>query len=665
MENGKTLYYWFFISTVTITRTMEAAMKYVSDIIGNQYKDWQPGDSIYISTQTGTGKTSFIINKLIKEYCSEGKKVLYLVNRSALRKQLELEIKNTLSYDEQKNIVLTSYQTLEEMYSNFAFNKSSFDYCEGVAAGKNVYSTEYVCDYVGHTMFSNCDFNIGNIKLSEFYCVICDECHYYLADSNYNTRTIFSYNLVKWFFSDKIRIYISATIDNISNYIKNDNLIIIPKNEKGIDVMRKSKNYRFLQTDWFAVNTKICKEYSKSTCMGSVYNQRNYDYADLYMVDSEEQIVDNIFEFNGRWLIFVDSKSFGRSLKRKINERNKEEQKKEKKEHERDKEYVPTFIEKKVVFMSSEYYDSPEEYRENLQIIKNQQQTVDVLIATSVYDNGINLKDELLNNIVIMADNEVEFIQMLGRKRIDESRVNLFLYRYDKNHFTSRLTNMSRKIEYLRTIYNGIISEVSRAASNSNNIAYCNYIELKSLVYWHSIIIQSFQDNSDIIKSAFVPVGKYLFLNPLSLRNLENMCEEFKRIVDLFDKDGITDKNTFIKEQLKWLNIEDKNAMASIILSREQRAIQRIVSAIDDKILQGTNSMLKEQCATFKSTLKEDLVILYSKANLPNEKKKKIITYMGQNDRPLSAPEMTILREQFGLPFEIKVSNGFWNFIRV
>ena len=41
----------------------------------------------------------------------------------------------------------------------------------------------------------------------------------------------------------------------------------------------------------------------------------------------------------------------------------------------------------------------------------------DVLITTSVLDNGVNIKDPDVKNIVLITDDEVEFKQMLGRKR--------------------------------------------------------------------------------------------------------------------------------------------------------------------------------------------------------------------------------------------------------
>ena len=53
--------------------------------------------------------------------------------------------------------------------------------------------------------------------------VVCDECHYFLTDSNYNTSTGVSFRWIQEMFAHKIRIFMSATIDEIEDIInKND-----------------------------------------------------------------------------------------------------------------------------------------------------------------------------------------------------------------------------------------------------------------------------------------------------------------------------------------------------------------------------------------------------------------------------------------------------------
>lgn len=72
--------------------------RWISDGIGEEYKTWKPNPKnnsftssprIFIESPTGTGKTSFIINKLLPYAATEGKHILYLGNRTALEKQTQ------------------------------------------------------------------------------------------------------------------------------------------------------------------------------------------------------------------------------------------------------------------------------------------------------------------------------------------------------------------------------------------------------------------------------------------------------------------------------------------------------------------------------------------------------------------------------------------------
>ncbi|MCI9594980.1 MAG: DEAD/DEAH box helicase family protein [Lachnospiraceae bacterium] len=79
-------------------------MKWVSDYIGEEYKDWEGGNKIFITSPTGSGNTQFILKTLLSCFSIENKK-LYLVNRRILKKQMETEI-SRLPYEQKSNIVI-------------------------------------------------------------------------------------------------------------------------------------------------------------------------------------------------------------------------------------------------------------------------------------------------------------------------------------------------------------------------------------------------------------------------------------------------------------------------------------------------------------------------------------------------------------------------------
>ena len=98
-----------------------------------------------------------------------------------------------------------------------------------------------------------------------------------------------------------------------------------------------------------------------------------------------------------KWLLFVDDKNLGKELAKQLGK-------------------------EKVVFISAENKRDRDQSDTVSEIVVNEKSNKQYLIATSVLDNGINLKDCQLRNIILMADTETEFIQMLGRKRKDGER---------------------------------------------------------------------------------------------------------------------------------------------------------------------------------------------------------------------------------------------------
>lgn len=67
-------------------------LSYVSDIMGETYKKWKPGNIIIIDAQTGTGKNFFIENVLIPWIVD--KKLLFISNRTNLKRQVKKRLLN-------------------------------------------------------------------------------------------------------------------------------------------------------------------------------------------------------------------------------------------------------------------------------------------------------------------------------------------------------------------------------------------------------------------------------------------------------------------------------------------------------------------------------------------------------------------------------------------
>ena len=86
--------------------------QYVTDVIGDEYKEWNHG-KIVISTPCASGKTTFILQVLLPYYYKMGKKVLMICNRRALKAQYKNGLyANCESYEETETIEFDTYQNM-------------------------------------------------------------------------------------------------------------------------------------------------------------------------------------------------------------------------------------------------------------------------------------------------------------------------------------------------------------------------------------------------------------------------------------------------------------------------------------------------------------------------------------------------------------------------
>lgn len=136
---------------------------WVSNIIGTDYKRWK-NEFVILDCGTGCGKSYFCLHILGSYAKSQKKKILYLCNRSKLRKQVYEEAKRLKLLNV---IIVTSYQKLQR------------------------------------------DIQDGKI-IPFFDYIVADECHYFTTDATFNDYTDVSYNYVMKQ-KDSVVLLISAT----------------------------------------------------------------------------------------------------------------------------------------------------------------------------------------------------------------------------------------------------------------------------------------------------------------------------------------------------------------------------------------------------------------------------------------------------------------------
>ena len=166
----------------------------------------------------------------------------------------------------------------------------------------------------------------------------------------------------------------------------------------------------------------------------------NYDYIDLYYFEKFEEVPGIIADASTakeKWLIFVDSIAKGKKLKEELLELTKND-------IQYDGSDEKLYTEEDVIFIDARY-ENDDESKESVEELKEKKLiSKKIIITTSVMDNGISFADKELRNIIIMADTQEEFIQMLGRKRQDGKKVKVYICSRDISYFKQRFNSVDR-----------------------------------------------------------------------------------------------------------------------------------------------------------------------------------------------------------------------------
>lgn len=268
-----------------------------------------------------------------------------------------------------------------------------------------------------------------------------------------------------------------------------------------------------------------------------------------------------------------------------------------------------------------------------------------IMIATSVMDNGINLKDNELRNIVLMADTETEFIQMLGRKRKDGEKVKLYICKYNRNHFEERLKGLENRLSIANDYVEKLI-ECERRNKYENE-------EDKVIMNLHIKLMRDLSDGRITIKDAgslFNVYGGLLYLNLLSYENLKNLNKFYKKVIGEFDKNG---EDAFVKMQLGWLDVIGEKA-DKIIQNSRLSYLDKYIMKINEILEQKNGKELdKQEAIDLKMSMLKPLEELFK--NIGDVDKPKDIK---RNDRPLSGKWLEVLKSKYGIKYKITESKG-------
>lgn len=399
--------------------------KFISDVIGEEFKEWKRGDIIILAAPTGCGKSTFVLEKLLPYAAERDEKVLYLVNRKILKEQIVERIEEKESVREQLCIKVSTYQHLEEQYSKMVASNNE----------------EYLKEFRGFTY------------------IIADECHYFSLDALYNTRTELSYRWIKNC-TRSIVVYISATMENVESRIREDfdNLKYEATNIYEKELLNECFNGRVdrMQSMVGAYGINLFSNLHERIVRKYQMPNNNCEHIEVNYVASIEELCDLMKRINEKWLVFVDSKDKGREMEKKISKgANKNE----------------------CLFIDAHFRRDEDASEEVERIAENSYYKSRVLIVTPVLDNGVSLIDNQLRNIVIMTDMKDSFFQMLGRKRGTNQKINLYLMSLTVREIRERY----RFYDKLRAICNECEKEREKAFGTIKGLPSLEQYQITSM----------------------------------------------------------------------------------------------------------------------------------------------------------------------------------------
>lgn len=243
---------------------------YLNEVMGDVYKQWNGGDSVFISAPTGVGKTTFVLQQLVPEAKSRGKEVLFLSNRTVLRDQI-------------KNIVARQQGIPED--TEFLKDVEEFD-------GITLASYQKIQAIQEQSCMNPYE------DAKRYLYVVFDEAHYILEDSLFNPRIIYLEKFLKD--CSMVKVFMSATISEVQDYLLHTQYA-----DKRFGVEKEIiSNY---------VSRELLKTYgfysgSYSYLWYVNYPEQRRNVTVKYF-DNFEQIATRINNSDEKWLIFIGNKN--------------------------------------------------------------------------------------------------------------------------------------------------------------------------------------------------------------------------------------------------------------------------------------------------------------------------------------------------------------------
>lgn len=539
---------------------------FISDAIGTDFTDWGHR-KIFLDAPTGTGKTTFILEKILPylhkknkiRRFRQDKKLLIVCNRRMLRKQYFYDIMTRFdSYDEVKESV--EVKTYQELAYIVRERKSLVGFFR-----------EYV--------------------------VICfDEVHYFYQDSDFNG--LGTYPLLKAVLLagiEKQMIFISATMD-----------CVYPLIEKELIRCWNYQRDKYMEEhSWIPDSLgKECIEILKPVS----HLRATYDYLRCICVPDQKTLCMKLAKSEGKSIVFIDDKKWADEFYSDIVE-------------------TGEVKESEICRMNAENLDSEENNPVMKELALANRLLPKILITTSVLDNGISIKDPNVKNVIIFTESKVSFMQMVGRIRTDSiaGKINLYFIPRSAEYFERREISLRRCMEKIdemkKRTFKNCFSEILSSLLNVNDegkdiyqktvVFYTDLIETDGLADWKEDIFHS---------------GNFCFtINPFAERKLG----DFYTAECKFHKLAREDKMKVILEQMRWLGLseDDLEITESDYLRERQRQLVNELLTVKKFDNKQFSSFKEKMCTEYRKDLFSDIV--QKNGSFSTQKLKEILVRFG------------------------------------
>lgn len=414
------------------------AGRFLADIIGEEYKQWKAGECVLATTTTGSGKTWFVLNRLLPYAKEQGKHVVYYCNRKFLNMQVQASAKKRI-YDDmgQDKEGLAPYLHIR----TYQYTERKRDFPNVVETDEN--GNEYA------------------IPESQILYYVFDEAMYPVQDSGFSSTTKFWYEKrreLKRKYS--VTVFLTATPEAFYLYRKTAEGGLEALFQQFVAKHAISKDDCYSRWSYY-LNKPYVKRSDLMAELGDPYKDLFEWVEDAYgrgsqWVDHNYAEERSLFECYD----YVDTHYFDKmdSLARLIAESVKKSQQKAEEKKTADEEllvedawlvFVRTrndaeslqialeALDCKSIQITSAFtkqYDETPAKRKNSRkqtfhrLINEEYLDVHVLISTSVLDCGVTLHAKNVSHLVVCQPNKTSFRQMLGRIRVQEKeRINLYI----------------------------------------------------------------------------------------------------------------------------------------------------------------------------------------------------------------------------------------------